>query len=174
MPEMMTYEQFKLKFLQTFYCDVEEVPNWYLGIHEDVEPFDVGYDCYFGCFKESSPRKKVLELIYNLHNLQLFMTLEQFEDTRDNIINYELYKTEKYYEVLTEYWEKHWNGILPDSRFVQVDDGDERELRYEWRGEDDSCDCCAKGWTKSNEFGSCECLCSKCGDDYSECKGSCS
>jgi hypothetical protein len=50
----------------------------------------------------------------------------------------------------------------------------EDNIEYYLSDSEDTCGCCIKGWNKPNEFGLCECLCSKCGILLNECKYTCS
>jgi hypothetical protein len=50
------------------------------------------------------------------------------------------------------------------------DEEEEEEDTFDY---DNSCDCCVAGWDKPNEFGWCNCECSKCGELLRDCKYTC-
>lgn len=62
---------------------------------------------------------------------------------------------------------------IEDGR-LKIIDGDEKDELIE-KIEDDTCDACLKSWNDyPNEWGICECLCDKCGNDVKTCKYNCS
>ena len=65
----------------------------------------------------------------------------------------------------------------------EEEEEDEEEDEYEEEEEEEeevdtfdyknSCDCCVKGWDYENEFGWCNCWCSKCDDLLRDCRYNC-
>lgn len=59
--------------------------------------------------------------------------------------------------------------FIKDNKIKLIDIEDFKKLKSE-----NTCDCCLKSWTDNyNEYGICDCICSKCGKYLSNCKYNC-
>lgn len=59
--------------------------------------------------------------------------------------------------------------VFIDETIKLIDVEDFKKLESE-----NTCDCCLKSWTDNyNEYGICDCICSKCGKDLRDCKYNC-